>query len=256
MLDSPTYTIILAAGQSSRMNFPKGLLSYSNNVPWILEQIRRCLHYYLESANSSNKKNIQNKNSSTLESIIIVLGYNNFEYRTLFDKLIFDDLEYWKLFPEKYQFIKEQLGRVHLVINPNPELGQFSSLQTGLIELKKIINTSNIELSTFVTLIDVPYPNHKTCSIIKKTLLDNNNLDAVIPEFEGKGGHPILINNKIINHILNIDLNNPLEKDTRLDKLLSNPQLSLSIKRIEVNDSQITMNLNTLDKWKNYINHN
>ncbi|MBF0362006.1 MAG: NTP transferase domain-containing protein [Oligoflexia bacterium] len=227
------------------MNFPKGLLEYkkyNGGAPWILEQIRRCFSY-------------------KCSEIIIVLGYHSDEYLSLFKKLISED-EYWHLLPEIYSPLKKHLSKIHLAINQSPHLGQFSSLQTGL---QKLNNLSNIRSSiyplTMITPIDVPLPSIETINALIECKNENEHeyehekkIDAIIPTFNGKGGHPILIGNDLINYILKFDLSDPHNNNIRLDKILQNSESNnFTIKKIATNDPTVTLNLNTFEKWNDFI---
>src|SRR5215470_6288043 len=76
-----------------------------------------------------------------------------------------------------------------MVTNPNPERGQFSSLQTGLQE---VLNRGRD--AAIVTLVDRPPPALATLTQIKNEFLAaGNGIWAVVPEYLGKHGHPIVI---------------------------------------------------------------
>jgi molybdenum cofactor cytidylyltransferase len=81
-------------------------------------------------------------------------------------------------------------NRAVLVRNPAPERGQFSSLQTGLQE---VLNRGRD--AAMVTLVDRPPVKVATLQKLHaafETAVDAEKW-AVIPEYQGKHGHPILI---------------------------------------------------------------
>jgi molybdenum cofactor cytidylyltransferase len=85
-----------------------------------------------------------------------------------------------------------------LVRNPAPERGQFSSLQRGLEEV-----LSRGRDAAIVTLVDRPAPNPKTIELLKEEFLKaNDKIWAVIPEFAGKHGHPVVIGREMITAFL------------------------------------------------------
>jgi molybdenum cofactor cytidylyltransferase len=85
-----------------------------------------------------------------------------------------------------------------LVCNPFPERGQFSSLQRGLDE---VLNRGRD--AAVVTLVDRPAPNPQTIEQLKDEFLKaDDKIWAVVPEFGGKHGHPIVIGREMIEAFL------------------------------------------------------
>jgi molybdenum cofactor cytidylyltransferase len=85
-----------------------------------------------------------------------------------------------------------------LVINPEPERGQFSSLQTGLQE---VLNRGRD--AAIVTLVDRPAAEPGTVQQIKAAFAaSDENIWAVVPEYGGKHGHPIAIGREMIEAFL------------------------------------------------------
>ena len=85
-----------------------------------------------------------------------------------------------------------------LVRNPNPERGQFSSLQTGLHEV-----LSRGRDSAMVTLVDRPPPSAETLSQLAGEFQNkDHSVWAVVPEYQGKHGHPILIGRELMEAFL------------------------------------------------------
>lgn len=85
-----------------------------------------------------------------------------------------------------------------LVRNRFPEQGQFSSLQRGLEE---VLNRGRD--AAIVTLVDRPAPAVETIQRIKDEFLSaDDNTWAVVPEFNGKHGHPIVIGREMIEAFL------------------------------------------------------
>lgn len=82
-----------------------------------------------------------------------------------------------------------------LVLNHQPERGQFSSLQTGLQE---VLNRGRD--AALVTLVDRPPASRKTIQDLRDYFCDvcAQGRWAVIPEFEGQHGHPIIVGREMI----------------------------------------------------------
>ncbi len=91
-----------------------------------------------------------------------------------------------------------------LVENRHPELGQFSSLQTGLQE---VLNRGRD--SAIVTLVDRPPCSTETLRVLCSVFHDvyEQGKWAVVPEFEGKHGHPIVIGREMIEAFLRAPAN-------------------------------------------------
>jgi molybdenum cofactor cytidylyltransferase len=86
-----------------------------------------------------------------------------------------------------------------LVVNPDPDRGQFSSLQSGLHE---VLNRGRD--AAMITLVDRPPVNSRTIQFLnaafEKTLPESK--WAVVPEYQGKHGHPILAAREMIEAFL------------------------------------------------------
>src|SRR5262245_21069419 len=85
-----------------------------------------------------------------------------------------------------------------MVVNPNPERGQLSSLQTGLQE---VLNRGRD--AAIVTLVDRPAPGVETIEPVKNALLAAGlGTWAAVPEYGGRHGHPIVIGREMIEAFL------------------------------------------------------
>jgi molybdenum cofactor cytidylyltransferase len=85
-----------------------------------------------------------------------------------------------------------------LVRNPNPERGQFSSLQTGLHEVLSLGRDN-----AMVTLVDRPPPSAETLSHLVDAFAGRDHgVWAIVPEYQGKHGHPILIGREMMEAFL------------------------------------------------------
>lgn len=198
--------IILAGGKSSRMGIPKGLLKH-NNQYWILSQLERFIG----------------------TDVFIGLGFDK--------ELYFSAIPWLKKAVKTPVKFKEK--KVKVVINPSPEFGLFSNVQTILKQLKK-------EQRVFILPIDVPILNQKEQMLMEKT---NNTI--VIPQYNEKKGHPILLKYEFWKNILLINLT---DSDARLDYLIKKNNSS-KISLIEVSDELCILNLNTPKDWLNFTDN-
>ena len=86
-----------------------------------------------------------------------------------------------------------------LVINPDPDRGQFSSLQTGLQEV-----LSHGRDAAMITLVDRPPVRVETLQTLQEAFARavRRYKWAVVPEYQGKHGHPILAARELIEAFL------------------------------------------------------
>ena len=85
-------------------------------------------------------------------------------------------------------------GGAFLVRNPDPTRGQFSSLQTGLHD---VLNRGWDNAT--VTLVDRPPASAATLSKLAGEFQKKaHGVWAIVPEYQGKHGHPILIGREMI----------------------------------------------------------
>lgn len=206
-MENKTVFVLLAGGKSERMGFPKGLLRYQKTY-WILEQLNRI-------------------SKTTIKEIHIGLGYNFEQY--------FEAIPWFK--QAQFEALNFQGLMVKIIINKNPELGSFSTLQTVL---KEIDTSKNILLNP----IDIPLLNSNEL----EQLISTNN-EIVFPNFNGKNGHPIKMAHSFWSNLITLDLNC---KDARLDFQLKkvNPA---KISIVEVLDRAILYNLNKKSDWESYL---
>lgn len=85
-----------------------------------------------------------------------------------------------------------------LVNNRNPEDGQFSSLRVGLNEV-----LGRGRDAAIITLVDRPAPKVETIEKLKQAFLAApDNIWAVVPEFQGRHGHPFIAGREMIEAFL------------------------------------------------------
>ncbi len=85
-----------------------------------------------------------------------------------------------------------------LAVNPDPQQGQFSSLQVGLQE---VLNRGRD--GAIVTLVDRPPADAETIQMLRASfLLSDEGVWAVVPEYSGRHGHPFVIGREMIEAFL------------------------------------------------------
>ena len=85
-----------------------------------------------------------------------------------------------------------------IVVNPNPERGQFSSLRVGL---REVLNRGRD--TAIVTLVDRPPANSATMQALRDAYQTvEKTIWAVVPEYFGKHGHPIVAGREMIEAFL------------------------------------------------------
>jgi molybdenum cofactor cytidylyltransferase len=125
-----------------------------------------------------------------------------------------------------------------LVVNPNPQQGQFSSLQVGLQE---VLNRGRD--AAIVTLVDRPPAEVDTIEQIKAAFLSSDEqVWAVVPEFGGKHGHPIVIGREMIEVFLRV----PVHSSAR-DVEHANQD---HIRYLPVNDPLVVANVDTPEDFE------
>jgi molybdenum cofactor cytidylyltransferase len=125
-----------------------------------------------------------------------------------------------------------------LVVNPNPQQGQFSSLQLGLQE---VLNRGRD--AAIITLVDRPPAEVETIEQLKAVFLaSDEQVWAVVPEFGGKHGHPIVIGREMIEAFLRA----PLHSSAR-DVEHAN---QAHIRYLPVNDPLVAANVDTPEDFE------
>lgn len=85
-----------------------------------------------------------------------------------------------------------------IVVNPEPQRGQFSSWQLGLQE---VLNRGRD--AAIVTLVDRPAADRQTIQQLKAAFASSDDQTwAVVPEYGGRHGHPIVIGREMIEAFL------------------------------------------------------
>jgi molybdenum cofactor cytidylyltransferase len=192
------YAVILAAGQSTRMGTDKALLPWPPVAPGAQPSGQTFLSAAIDALFPFS------------EMVLVVVGMNESN-----------------LAPVIYAH------GASLVCNPDPDRGQFSSLQVGLQE---VLNQGRD--AAMVTLVDRPPVSAATLQILCTAFTNAaTDLWAVIPEYQGKHGHPFLIAREMIGAFLKAP-----SGATAQDIEHQNIQ---HIEYVAVDDSLVTLNVDT-----------
>jgi molybdenum cofactor cytidylyltransferase len=194
--------VILAAGESSRMGRDKALL------PWPpLPNTSTATETFLSAAIKLFLSHV--------DVVLVVVGRN----QAALSPIIY-------------------ANGASLVVNPDPERGQFSSLRIGLQE---VLNRG--QDAAMITLVDRPPVHLKTLETLKAAF-EQATVErkwAVIPEYEGKHGHPILAGREMLTAFLKApESSNAREVEH---------QYQDKIAYIPVDDPLVAVNVNTPERY-------
>ena len=216
-----TPLILLAAGRSSRMGIPKGLLKFKN-IYWLEHQIQNYFSY-------GGKK------------VLIVLGDHCSEYQKVFS---------WLDLPEKW--LSFQRGQVAYVQNKNPKDGQFSSLQIALNFLlskksSKFHPPPNFE-KVLLLPVDVPLADEVSLKKMLTSFKDKSECKVCIPSYQKQKGHPVLLSRIFCQYLVQ----QQIASNPRLDHIIRGLKTN-QVGVVDVNDKSVHLNINTTNDWREYI---
>lgn len=125
-------------------------------------------------------------------------------------------------------------SNIILVKNNQPELERFNSLKLGIQKMEH-------RNDCFIQPVDNPFIDVN----ILETLWNNKLIDGFVsPVFNGKGGHPVLLSNKIIKEI------NAIEEN---DKILKDVLNSFRRIEVEMENDHVLRNINTQEDYYNLV---
>lgn len=189
--------IILAAGESTRMGFPKPFIKIYEKTFF---------------------EHIINK--------MLTLGFNPIITVTN------------KRHNENWEIFKSKFFNVIFKNNPNPELGQFSSL---IIAMNILVSENPKIDGALISLIDHPLV---SISTYKKIIEEHtkNKHKLIIPIYEKRQGHPIFIPSIYFSEIIEFQSNSGLR-----DYISKNCD---NVMRITIDDKYILQDIDTQDDLK------
>ena len=190
--------VILAAGESSRMGSDKALLPWPPDATGV--------RFSGETFVSAAIRSL----SPFTDQVMVVAGNN-----------------YPTIAPAVYA------AGGSLVRNPQPERGQFSSLRVGLQEVLNLGRDA-----AMITLVDRPPASAFTLRKLKDAFeAAALEIWAVVPEFNGRHGHPFLAGREMIEAFLRA----PATSNAREVEHQHLQRISF----VAVDDVHVTMNVNT-----------
>jgi len=129
-----------------------------------------------------------------------------------------------------------------LTVNPEPERGQFSSLQCGL---RQVLNRGRD--AAMITLVDRPPVKSFTLEKLRAEFDSalRNGKWAVVPEYGGRHGHPILIGREMIEAFLKAPATASARDIQR--------QHQEKVQYVSVDDPDVTSNLNTPEDYAKLV---
>ena len=183
--------ILLAAGQSKMMDGENKLTKEIKGIPLI-------------------KLSVKNILASSVDELIIVLGYQ----KEIIEKLI------------------DKNEKIKFVFNKDFESGMASSIKTGLNSLSEKTE------SFFICLGDMPMVGH---GVYNQLIKSKDNKEIIVPIYKGQQGNPVLFNKSMKEKIMGITGDVGAKKILELnkDKILN----------IETNDQSVVKDFNTKDNF-------
>lgn len=169
-----------------------------------------------------------NKNKTFLEKIVSTYLENNIKVIVvLYEKAL------------KFKILKTIVDKlrkkgIEFIINKEPELGRFYSILLGISKIKVCNNM-------FIHNIDNPFVNSDLLSLMLNKLEKKS---YVVPTYNGKGGHPVLLDKEIVAELKKTVLYDINFKDF----LVKFKKISISY-----NNKDILLNINSLDDYNKYI---
>lgn len=130
----------------------------------------------------------------------------------------------------------------YIVHNWRPERGQFSSLREGL---QAVLDRGRD--AACVTLVDRPPARAETLARLKKEFMSTapEKIWAVVPEFQGKHGHPVIFGREMMEVLLRSD---PSCNAREIEH-----EYQSRIQYVPVDDSRVGLNINTPEDYSSLL---
>ena len=130
----------------------------------------------------------------------------------------------------------------YVVHNWQPERGQFSSLREGL---QAVLDRGRD--AACVTLVDRPPARPETLAALKIEFMNTvpEKIWAVVPEFQGKHGHPVIFGREMMEVFLRSD---PSHNARDVEH-----EYQSRIQYVPVDDSRVVLNINTPEDYSSLL---
>lgn len=199
--------VILAAGESSRMGRDKALL------PWPKESEGESQSAAVQSGGTLLSASIHSL-SPWCDLVLVVAGKN----ANAIQSIVYSQSAF-------------------LTCNHEPERGQFSSLQIGL---RQVLDHGRD--AAMITLVDRPPVRNETLGrLVQSFSRRDHSTWAVVPELDGRHGHPILVGREMIEAFLKA----PVTSSAREIEHANQNRISY----IPVSDLSVAANIDTPEDY-------
>lgn len=215
--------ILLCGGRSERMGEPKGLLPVPDGDFFLLEQ---CAAFFRAGG----------------VRVTVVLGFDFELYLKKLGCLQAADDGF---------FLSYQNRKISFAINRNPQMGPFSSIQTGILSLcSEAVPADTLPRNrsegVFILPVDVPCPGADVFADLHQG--NQNVIKVCVPVWAGRGGHPVWLSDGFCQALLAVK---PGE-NYRLDRQINTLSVH-EIKRVDVQEACVCYNLNRPEDWLRYL---
>jgi molybdenum cofactor cytidylyltransferase len=124
-----------------------------------------------------------------------------------------------------------------LVVNPDPTRGQFSSLQAGL---REVLNHGRD--AAMITLVDRPPASERTIRVLHDAFESaDSGIWAIVPEFDGKHGHPYLVGREMMEAFLRVPATSTAREIEHANQA--------HIRYVSLDDPLVALNINTPEDY-------
>ncbi|HET9917497.1 MAG TPA: nucleotidyltransferase family protein [Candidatus Binatia bacterium] len=154
---------------------------------------------------------------SGIERVVVVLGFNADEMRRQVEHL-----------------------PVEIIVNPDYQQGQLSSLQAAIRHLQTTANCDGM----LVHLVDHPYIDSKLVRLMIERFGDSDNV-IVVPRHRGKRGHPVIFSKELFQELLDA----PLDQGA---KAVVNAHRGETLE-IDTEDVGITLDIDTPELYRQHV---
>jgi molybdenum cofactor cytidylyltransferase len=152
-----------------------------------------------------------------IERIVVVLGFNT-------------------------EALRRQIAHlpVEILVNPDYQLGQLSSLQVAVRHLQADKNCHGM----MVHLVDHPYIDPQLVQLMLRRF-DESKPSIVVPRYRGKRGHPVIFSSSLFAELLNAPMNEGA-------KAVVNAHCGETLE-IDTEDAGITLDIDTPELYRRHV---